>query len=141
MEPRHTRSATSHLRVPSENHMSNSRFNAGHGSAYFSATPYSAYGQRAKMAPDLVSSSAYFDKSTANFKIRSQNFVDVSDMQNEIEMKKQTLNTIESDNRFLMTKLNNYHTLAKKLEIIKKKMYDFPNSDEKIKRKMLKVFL
>lgn len=93
------------------------------------------------MAPDLVSSSAYFDKSTANFKIRSQNFVDVSDMQNEIEMKKQTLNTIESDNRFLMTKLNNYHTLAKKLEIIKKKMYDFPNSDEKIKRKMLKVFL
>ena len=139
MDHRHTRSATSHLRVSSENHLANFRYNSGRDSGYFAPLLYSAYGQRARMAPDLMASLSFFDKKTPNFKIRSHNFVDGSDMKNEIEMKKQTLNMIESDNRFLMTKLNNYQTFAKKLEVIKKKMYDFPSSDEKVKRKMLKV--
>jgi hypothetical protein len=139
MEPRHSYSATSHLKVHSDNYMSNSRFQRAHGSGYFSSIPSSAYGQRAKMTPDLMASTAFFEKSSADFKMRTDSSLKTSAMQQAIEIQKQTLNKIESENRFLMTKLNNYHTLAKKLEIIKKKMYDFPNSDEKIKRKMLKV--
>ena len=141
MEGKRIESATSQIKIPiDEEHQQRFNHTKNKGSAYFSHNPYSAYGQRAKMSPELGTSRLPFNhpESTA-FRIRAHTYARTFELQQEIERKKQSLNLIESENKTLMTKLMNNSTLAKKLDAIKTKMESFPKAEERVKRKMLKV--
>ena len=141
MEDKRSESGMSQIKLPAEGGINEAlQFRKKQNSAYFPSLQYSAYGQRARMEPELGSSKLPLDRQqSAAFKIRTQTFARTSELQQDIELTKQRLNSIEFKNRSMATKLMNNQTLLKKLSSIQKKMELYLKADEKVKRKMLKV--